>query len=250
MTLMTQLMNQRSRSSGREGRKKAKIAMSSQRKLSGKEGSRLLLLKMPTAKSLMRKMRGERVTTLRLCPLRLRKQANPSQTPNQQKMRQIYGWMSICSRKSVKLWMIHSLLLERTLQNVVPGNTQPPWKAKKCKDVLTQTLNKMDRLDHYSVFAEEVTEDEAPGYFDIVKKPMDFGTMKEKIDNGDYGSGSSATAAFYEDFMLVFDNCILYNDDGGEVAEEAARLFRHLPETYASACSGLVGKRKNPKVRS
>ena len=131
-----------------------------------------------------------------------------------------------------------------------------PWQfpaalgGKRYKDVMTQTINKIDRLDHYSLFAEEVTEDEAPGYLDIVKNPMDFGTIRQKIENGEYGNASSAAAAFYEDFLLVFDNCILYNDDGGEVAEEAARLFRHLPEIFASACSSVIGKRKNPKVRS
>ena len=36
------------------------------------------------------------------------------------------------------------------------------------------------------VFEEPVSEDIAPGYFDIVKKPMDFQTVEKKIEAGQY----------------------------------------------------------------
>lgn len=98
------------------------------------------------------------------------------------------------------------------------------------------------RYDRYSVFAEAVSEEEAPGYYEVVKKPMDFGTMMKKVAAGDYGD-SSAAASLFEDFLLVFDNCSLYNPADSEVAEEAARVLGLLPEAYASACS-TVSKRK------
>lgn len=130
-----------------------------------------------------------------------------------------------------------------------------PWQLpaavdqSRFKDLAKQTLNIMCRHDHYSVFAEEVTEDEAPGYYDVVKQPMDYGTMRKKIDEGAYGAGSVGTAELYHDFLLVFDNCFMYNDEGGEVVEEASRLFGLAPEAFASACSAVTGKRKNPKKR-
>ena len=114
-------------------------------------------------------------------------------------------------------------------------------------DVAMITLSKMAKYDKFDVFTEAVTEDEAPGYYDIIKKPMDFSKMNTKIERGSYGSGSKATAALYEDFLLVFENCSFYNDDDGEVVEEAARLFALLPETYALACCTVAGKRKNIK---
>jgi len=100
------------------------------------------------------------------------------------------------------------------------------------------------RADQYSLFANEVTDEEAPGYFDIVKKPMDFGTIKRKLDNGEYGSGSTAAALLYNDFMLVMDNCALYNDGNKEVIDEAARLLGLLPCAYASSCSSVAAKSK------
>jgi hypothetical protein len=116
-------------------------------------------------------------------------------------------------------------------------------------DVANAVLAKMTKHDHYSVFAEAVTSEEAPDYYEIVQNPMDFSKMGEKIESGAYGSGSKAAAVLYEDFKLVFNNCHLYNDEEGEVLEEATRVFSLLPETYAIACRSTLGKRKNIKDR-
>ncbi|CAD8061675.1 unnamed protein product [Paramecium sonneborni] len=44
-------------------------------------------------------------------------------------------------------------------------------------------------------------------YFDIVKKPMDFGTIKNKLNVNAYKNFRE----FHTDMILVFDNCGLYN---------------------------------------
>jgi Bromodomain len=98
--------------------------------------------------------------------------------------------------------------------------------------------------DRYRVFAAAVSESEAPDYGEIVTNPMDFGRMKEKVEEGLYGSGSSATAALYRDFLLVFDNCRLYNTDESEVTEEASRILALVPEAYASSCAAAQKKSK------
>lgn len=108
--------------------------------------------------------------------------------------------------------------------------------SKSFAAVALTTLEKMNKHDSYNIFAEEVTEDDAPGYADVVKNPMDFGTMKEKVNNGDYGDGSKAAAAFYNDFKQVFDNCYLFNEEGTDVTEEASKVLGLLPEAYVAAC--------------
>jgi hypothetical protein len=97
------------------------------------------------------------------------------------------------------------------------------------------------------LFTEPVAEDEAPDYHEVIKSPMDFGTMRTKVDNGAYGKGPDAILGFYNDFMLVFDNCALYNDEDGEVGLEAARMLGLLPEVFAEACSSVAAK---PKAKS
>jgi hypothetical protein len=89
-----------------------------------------------------------------------------------------------------------------------------------------------------------VTDEEAPGYNDVVKNPMDFGTMREKVNQGLYGSGSAAAATLFDDFKLVFDNCRLYNTDESEVTDEAARIMALLPETFCSVLSASSKRNK------
>jgi hypothetical protein len=92
------------------------------------------------------------------------------------------------------------------------------------------------------VFASPVTDEDAPDYSEIVKNPMDFGTMRKKVEKGAYGKGDDAVSGLYKDFLLVFDNCRLYNSDEGEIIEEAARLFGLLSEAYVSSCISVVKK--------
>lgn len=44
----------------------------------------------------------------------------------------------------------------------------------------------MRRHEDGWVFEEPVSEDIAPGYFDVVEKPMDFQTIEKKIENLEY----------------------------------------------------------------
>lgn len=124
-----------------------------------------------------------------------------------------------------------------------------PWQlpdsvaGSKFADVAKATISKMNKTDRYSVFADSVSDSEAPGYSEVVKKPMDFGAMMKKVDRKGYGRGSNAAAALYEDFMLVFDNCRLYNPEDSEVSDEAARILALLPEAFAAACI-VAAKRK------
>lgn len=46
-------------------------------------------------------------------------------------------------------------------------------------------------------------------YFDIIKNPMDFGTIKEKLKQHQYFNMQH----FLEDVELVFSNCTLYNGE-------------------------------------
>ena len=86
------------------------------------------------------------------------------------------------------------------------------------------------------MFEEKVSDQEAPGYSDMVLFPMDFGTMSEKVKSGAYGMGNEAVDGLYKDFRQVFDNCYLYNDEDNEVTTEAIRVLSYLPETYVTAC--------------
>lgn len=134
-----------------------------------------------------------------------------------------------------------------------PWVLPPIVQVEKDKEVAKILLSKMKKLDQYSLFAKPVTEAEAPGYFKVIKNPMDFRTIKEKIEQNEYGKGSDLVRGLYFDILLVMDNCALYNEENSDVAQEAARILALLPETFASACiavstigSAKISKKKKP----
>jgi len=128
-----------------------------------------------------------------------------------------------------------------------------PWKLPKSvveaksNDVLRHTLNKMCRHDTYKLFAEKVSDDEAPGYSAVVTNPMDFSTMRTKLTQKTYGTGSEALSLIYHDFLLIMDNCGLYNEKDSDVGKEAGRLLSLLPEVFAAACLAVGDKKRRKK---
>eukprot|EP00978_Attheya_sp_CCMP212_P016788 scaffold44276_cov43-Attheya_sp.AAC.3 len=130
-----------------------------------------------------------------------------------------------------------------------------PWKLPgiiendRFTEIARSTLNKMVRHDSYSLFSDEVSEDDAPGYFDTISHPMDFSTMMKKVEDGDYGMDSEASSKLFQDMVLIVDNCAKYNDAGGEVLDEAARLMGLMPETFSSACVAAAGTRSRGRKR-
>lgn len=57
-------------------------------------------------------------------------------------------------------------------------------------------------------------------YHDIIKKPMDLGTIKNKLENRLYGSAQE----FAEDVRLIFTNCYRYNPPDSDVVMMAKKL--------------------------
>ena len=62
-------------------------------------------------------------------------------------------------------------------------------------------------------FNKPVSVSEVPDYFDVIKKPMDFGKVKSKLNLGDYRTNEQAL----KDIELVFHNCDLYNIADSEI---------------------------------
>ena len=100
-----------------------------------------------------------------------------------------------------------------------------------------------------------------PDYFNIIKEPMDFSTILQKVKDGKYKDDK----AFENDVYLVFRNCFRFNPKGGVVYTAAVniqevfeadwecatefRTVRVLDEMTAQKFSSLVMKYvKNPEA--
>ncbi|KDR66932.1 hypothetical protein GALMADRAFT_1137065 [Galerina marginata CBS 339.88] len=97
---------------------------------------------------------------------------------------------------------------------------QRPVKLKPLKEVLTKLMAQLKKKDDYAFFLHPVDVSKVPGYADIVKRPMDLGTMSVKVSKGKYRSLED----FATDFRLVTGNAKLFNPLGSIYHTEADRL--------------------------
>ncbi|KAM9855664.1 bromodomain adjacent to zinc finger domain protein 2A isoform 1-T1 [Aulostomus maculatus] len=78
-------------------------------------------------------------------------------------------------------------------------------------------------------FLEPVNPRLVPGYRRIIKNPMDFLTMRERLLQGGYCSCED----FAADAQLVFNNCELFNEDTSEVGMAGHSMRRFFESRWA-----------------
>ncbi|CAH0477113.1 unnamed protein product [Peronospora belbahrii] len=99
---------------------------------------------------------------------------------------------------------------------------------KKCTDVVDHFF----KLDSCEPFRERVNWEEwgLYDYLQVVKEPMDLGTIRSKLSKNEYKKASE----FARDMRLVWSNCKLYNQDGSDLyllADELAKKFEDRVKT-------------------
>nr|XP_024651153.1 bromodomain-containing protein 1 isoform X2 [Macaca nemestrina] len=99
--------------------------------------------------------------------------------------------------------------------------------------LLRSVLDQLQDKDPARIFAQPVSLKEVPDYLDHIKQPMDFATMRKRLE----AQGYKNLHEFEEDFGLIIDNCMKYNardtvfyraavrlrDQGGVVLRQARR---------------------------
>ncbi|XP_017691261.1 PREDICTED: bromodomain and PHD finger-containing protein 3 isoform X5 [Lepidothrix coronata] len=117
--------------------------------------------------------------------------------------------------------------------------------------LLRTTLDLLQEKDAAQIFTEPVNLNEVPDYLEFISNPMDFSTMRRKLESHLYRTLDE----FEEDFNLIVTNCMRYNakdtifhraavrlrDFGGAILRHARRQAEsigfdtgvgiHLPES-------------------
>uniref|UniRef100_H3CMT2 Bromodomain containing 1 n=1 Tax=Tetraodon nigroviridis TaxID=99883 RepID=H3CMT2_TETNG len=86
--------------------------------------------------------------------------------------------------------------------------------------LLRALLDQLQMKDQARIFAQPVDVSEVPDYLDHIKDPMDFSTMRQRIDAQSY----SNLDQFEKDFNLIIDNCMKYNSKDTYFYRAAVRL--------------------------
>ncbi|XP_076951810.1 uncharacterized protein LOC143625333 [Bidens hawaiensis] len=115
-----------------------------------------------------------------------------------------------------------------TLQGSPLSGPTTPLPDKK---LLVFILDRLQKKDTHAVFSEPVDPDELPDYHEIIKHPMDFGTVRSKLDGGLYANLEELESDVY----LICSNAMQYNSSdtvyfrqARAIQELAKRDFENL----------------------
>ncbi|KAK6592516.1 hypothetical protein H4I96_11747 [Botrytis cinerea] len=98
-----------------------------------------------------------------------------------------------------------------------------------------KVLSELKAMTEYSApFLVRVNKREAPDYYNVIKHPMDLGTMTKKLKQHLYRSKSE----FVADLDLIWENCLNYNGadkhplrrNAENMRKEAAKLIPLIPD--------------------
>ncbi|XP_010653116.1 uncharacterized protein LOC104879961 isoform X2 [Vitis vinifera] len=88
------------------------------------------------------------------------------------------------------------------------------------KHILELILDTLQRRDTHEIFAEPVDPEEVEDYYEIIKEPMDFGTMRAKLHEGMYKN----LEQFEHDVFLISSNAMHFNSSATIYFRQARAL--------------------------
>ncbi|XP_068787315.1 bromodomain-containing protein 1 isoform X5 [Struthio camelus] len=205
---------------------------------------------------LLKRLSRNGVPLLRRLQSSLQSQRNTQQREDDEEMQAL--------KEKLKYWqrLRHDLERARLLIELIRKREKLKREQVKIEQVamelqltpftvlLRSVLDQLQEKDPARIFAQPVNLKEVPDYLDHIKHPMDFSTMRKRLD----AQGYKNLIEFEEDFNLIIDNCMKYNakdtifyraavrlrDQGGVVLRQARRdaegigfnneTGMHLPE--------------------
>ncbi|XP_064278229.1 bromodomain-containing protein 1 isoform X4 [Passer domesticus] len=205
---------------------------------------------------LLKRLSRNGVPLLRRLQSSLQSQRNTQQREDDEEMQAL--------KEKLKYWqrLRHDLERARLLIELIRKREKLKREQVKLEQVtmelqlipftvlLRSVLDQLQEKDSARIFAQPVNLKEVPDYLDHIKHPMDFSTMRKRLE----AQGYKNLTEFEDDFNLIIDNCMKYNakdtifyraavrlrDQGGVVLRQARRdaegigynneTGMHLPE--------------------
>ncbi|XP_037704970.1 bromodomain adjacent to zinc finger domain protein 2B isoform X9 [Choloepus didactylus] len=103
-------------------------------------------------------------------------------------------------------------------------------KREESKDLAlcSMILTEMETHEDAWPFLLPVNLKLVPGYKKVIKKPMDFSTIREKLSSGQYPN----LETFALDVRLVFDNCETFNEDDSDIGRAGHNMRKYFEKKW------------------
>ncbi|KAF9581004.1 Bromodomain-containing protein 8, partial [Lunasporangiospora selenospora] len=95
---------------------------------------------------------------------------------------------------------------------------------KKWKKILMMIWSDIANHRFGAVFMQPIKEQDAPGYYYMIKRPMDLKSIKERIRDGQITNADE----FHRDVLLMFMNAIMYNNEDTEIHQMALAMMAEV----------------------
>ncbi|CCG81799.1 Bromodomain-containing protein [Taphrina deformans PYCC 5710] len=100
---------------------------------------------------------------------------------------------------------------------------------KRFQSTILPVLANIASHRYASIFANPVSNREAPNYSKVVRSPTDLKTIRAQVKNGEIGTAAS----FHRSVLMMLSNAIMYNPENSEVAAMAQDLFVHVEVSFS-----------------
>ncbi|KAG0241029.1 Bromodomain-containing protein 8 [Mortierella sp. GBA43] len=117
---------------------------------------------------------------------------------------------------------------------------------KKWRKILMMIWSDIANHRFGAVFMQPIKEQDAPGYYYMIKRPMDLKSIKERIRDGQITNADE----FHRDVLLMFMNALMYNSEDTEVYQMALAMMTEVEiiiknfkssQSFAPAGAGATG---------
>ncbi|XP_048201329.1 bromodomain adjacent to zinc finger domain protein 2B isoform X12 [Perognathus longimembris pacificus] len=105
---------------------------------------------------------------------------------------------------------------------------KPKRDDSKDLGLCSMILTEMETHEDAWPFLLPVNLKLVPGYKKVIKKPMDFSTIRDKLSNGQYPN----LEAFALDVRLVFDNCETFNEDDSDIGRAGHSMRKYFEKKW------------------
>jgi hypothetical protein len=116
-----------------------------------------------------------------------------------------------------------------------PSKTGHPSWMQACTEAV-EALMKMPGARDFSIPVDAAALG-LHDYFDVVKNPMDLGTIKSKLMSQVYEDAHD----FCDDVRLTFSNCVLYNSLESPIGAKAAKMWKVFCQRWFCIIDGFTG---------
>ncbi|KAL9320169.1 hypothetical protein ACSQ67_012008 [Phaseolus vulgaris] len=157
-------------------------------------------------------------------------------------------------RKNKEFYQLISSIKELGRQSTSRTNDSP-LNGIPLKNILEIIVDFLQRKDPDELFAEPINPDVVKNYYEIVKQPMDFATVRAKLHENMY----TELNLFKRDILLICSNAknvnprtSIYHEVGEEISRHAKCIFEALDVVpqYIDLESSLTKRRPGRKPKN